>query len=122
MLSPRIPRTVQKPLPKAREGDSRAHLRWLKTLPCVVCGQPADDPHHILGNVDGLPKGMGRKNEDRWAIPVCRKDHDLAHAHGNDEAWFASQGIDARSIASALWRVSGDTDAGQRIIYRARTR
>ena len=122
-LPARIRRDLAPP-PKRepRPGDSKAHTRWLKTLPCVVCGLPADDPHHLLGNLDGLPKGMGRRAEDRWAVPLCRRDHNAAHAAGDDEAWFASLGIEARSLASALWRSSGDDQAGERIVFRARQR
>lgn len=120
MLPRRIPRETVSWQRKTRPGDSRQHTRWIKTLPCVVCGAPADDPHHLLGNMDGSPKGMGMKNEDRWTVPVCRKDHNAAHSTGNDEAWFAGLGIDARSLASALWRVTGDDEAGQRVVFRAR--
>lgn len=121
-LPARIKRDAPRPKREPRPGDSRAHLAWLKTLSCVICGIRADDPHHLLGNLDGLPKGMGRKNEDRWAVPVCRRHHDAAHAAGDDEAWFTGQGIDARALAAGLWRVTGDGDAGDRLIYRARGR
>jgi hypothetical protein len=121
-LPPRIARTVSRPPRKKRPGASRAHLDWIKTLPCCVCLARANDPHHLLGNVDGLPKGMGRKNEDRWAIPVCRKHHVEAHAAGNDEEWFVTQGIDARALASALWRVTGENGAGLRLVFRCKLR
>lgn len=122
VLPARIARSIPVPKREPRPGDSKAHLRWLKTLSCVVCGRPADDPHHLLGNMDGQPKGMSRKNEDRYALPVCRRDHDTAHAAGDDEAWFTAQGIDARSVAAALWRASGDDQVGERIVFRARQR
>ena len=121
-LPARIQRDVLRPKKEPRPGDGRTHIVWLKSLPCVVCGLRADDPHHLLGNLDGLPKGMGRKNEDRWAIPVCRRHHAAAHAAGNDEAWFTEQGVDARAMAASLWRNSGDDDAGERLVYRARAR
>lgn len=121
-LPPRIPKVMSKHARKKREGMSRQHLTWIKTLPCCVCLGRTRDPHHLLENVDGLPKGVGRKNADKWAIPVCRLDHDQAHAAGNDEVYFRKRDIDARSLAQALWRVSGDTEAGLRLVYRAKRR
>ena len=119
MPAPRIARNVVKAARQPREGDSVAHLRWLKTLNCVVCGKPADDPHHLLRGVDNRPKGMGRKNPDRWAIPSCRACHDDMHAAGDDEAFLAAQGIDGRSIAFALWACTGNTEIAERTILRA---
>lgn len=102
-------------------GQSRKHLDWLETLPCIVTGiEPCGDAHHLLGNLDGLPKGTGRKNRDKDAVPVIRQIHDEAHDSGNDDAYFRAKGLDARAIAAALWRVSGDSAAGMRIIHRAR--
>jgi hypothetical protein len=102
-------------------GMSQKHLDWLKTLPSIVSGiEPCGDAHHLLGNLDGLPKGMGRTNKDKDAVPVTRAEHEAAHASGDDEKHFRDMGLDARAIAAALWRVSGDTAAGMRIIHRAR--
>ena len=94
----------------------------VRSLPCCLpgCGSHGD-AHHLL-RIGGLPKGTGRKNEDRWAIPVCRAHHDAAHRAGNDEAWFAGQGIQARDLANALWRVTGDLDAMKRAVWRAKNR
>ena len=103
-LAPRISRTVPRSVRQERPGDSAKHLSLVRQLPCCVpgCGSQSAEPHHLL-RIGGLPKGTGRKNEDRWAIPVCRTHHDAAHAAGNDEAWFAGQGIQARDLAEALW-------------------
>lgn len=56
--------------------ESRAYLNWVKSLRCVSCDAPADDPHHPHGV--GY-KGMGTKVPDFWAIPVCRSCHDELH-------------------------------------------
>lgn len=102
-------------------GQSQKHLDWLKTLPCIVTGvEPCGDAHHLLGNLDGRPKGMGRTNRDKDAVPVIRAIHDQAHDSGNDDAYFRSKGLDARAIAQALWSVTGDTAAAMRIIHRHR--
>jgi hypothetical protein len=63
---------------------------------------------------------MARKAADRWAIPVDRKCHAEIHRLGYDEEWFIAMGIDARSVASALWAARGDQEAMARIVFRAR--
>lgn len=117
-LAPRIARTVPRSVRQERPGDSKAHLSDIRRLPCCVpgCGS-GGDAHHLL-RIGGLPKGTGRKNEDRYAIPLCRVHHDAAHAAGNDEAWFAGQGIQARDLADALWKNRDDLDAMQRVLWR----
>ncbi len=49
------------------------YTRWVKSQTCACCGQPADDPHHIIGYGQG---GMGTKTHDPFVIPLCRKHHD----------------------------------------------
>lgn len=122
-LSPRITRTVPRSVRSERPGDSAKHLSLVRHLPCCVpgCGG-GGDAHHLL-RIGGLPKGTGRKNEDRWAVPVCRTHHDAAHAAGNDEAYFAGQGIQARDLAEALWKCRMKPDPEQsmaRVVMRAK--
>lgn len=56
--------------------EDREYMNWVKTLRCVSCHSPADDPHHPTGT--GF-KGMGTKVPDYWVIPVCRNCHDAIH-------------------------------------------
>lgn len=92
----------------------------------------SSDPHHLLRGVDNLPKGTSRKNEDRWAIPLCLAHHnnrllgytgDYLHNHGNDEEWLTSIGIDGRQLAEALWACrlrDNYEDACHRVVMRAK--
>jgi hypothetical protein len=50
---------------------------------------------------------------------VCRPHHDWLEA-GNDEEKLASIRIDGRSVARQLWANTGDTEAAERILFRAR--
>ena len=122
-VKPRIARTVPRSVAAKRPGDSAQHLRLVRGLPCCVTGcRSRAEPHHLL-RIGGLPKGTGRKNEDRWVVPVCRKHHDAAHAAGNDEAWFAGQGVQARDLAIALWacRLKDDFEEAMfRVVFRAK--
>ena len=124
-LAPRIARTIPRSVRQERPGDDKRHLEVIRGLPCVIpgCGS-GGDAHHLL-RIGGLPKGVGRKNEDRWAIPVCRAHHDAAHRAGNDEAWFAGQGIQARDLAQSLWacRLKDNyAEAALRVVERHKMR
>jgi hypothetical protein len=53
---------------------SEKYLKWVRTLPCAVCGSPAE-PHHLrLGFA-----GIGQKSSDCLCIPLCRIHHDDFH-------------------------------------------
>lgn len=49
----------------------KKYLKWIKTKPCVRCGRPADDPHHIFGSSGSL------KSSDYHTVPVCRECHNF---------------------------------------------
>ena len=119
-LPARIPRV---PLDHQRRPDpakAPRHRIWIKLLVCAVCGAPHPDPHHLRGTfLDGRPTGIGRR-DDRYQIPLCRRCHDATHDDGDLEGWLMRHGIDGRALAAALWRVSGDMEAGLRIVSRAR--
>ena len=102
----------------------KKHLKFIDTLPCVICGQYGSTHHHILrvGNKyltakDGeeaflIPKikskGMGTKSDDKFCLPVCPKHHAEAHAVGNDKKYFQEHGIvEPEQFALALFKFSG---------------
>lgn len=131
-LAPRIARTVPQSVRQPRPGDSKAHLAVIRNLPCCVPGCPSEksEPHHLM-RVDNLPKGTGRRSEDKWLVPLCFAHHrrtvsktDCAHGdHGDDEAWLISKGINARQLAEALWACRNKPDpeaACLRVVMRAR--
>lgn len=62
--------------PKRIRWESPHFLAWVKTQPCICCGQPADDAHHLIGWGQG---GIGTKAHDIFTIPLCRKHHRQLH-------------------------------------------
>lgn len=63
------------------------YISWVKSQPCVACGMPADDAHHLIGHGQG---GMGTKAHDFHVIPLCRADHRELHA--DPKAWEEKHG------------------------------
>jgi hypothetical protein len=63
--------------PKRRRWENPTYTRWVKQQPCACCGNPADDPHHLIGYGMG---GTGTKAHDLFVFPLCRRHHDELHA------------------------------------------
>jgi hypothetical protein len=130
-LAPRINRTVPRSVAVKRPGDSARHVELIKTLACCIpgCESQTSEPHHLM-RVDNLPKGTGRRSEDRWLVPLCFNHHrrtvsktDCAHGdHGDDEAWMVSKGVDGRALAQALWRNRDSEEACHRLVDRVKQR
>lgn len=62
--------------PKLKRFENRKWLQFVKSQPCICCGQRADDPHHIIGYGGGK---MGGKEHDLFTIPLCRVHHNELH-------------------------------------------
>ena len=96
-------RPVQQKPPK--EPPDRTHLSNVAKLPCMVCCQGPTVAHHLL-RVPGGTRGTGKRNSDRWVVPLCAKCHRALHDNGNEVKWFKSHGIDYQmDLARDLWRV-----------------
>lgn len=109
---------VKKPRVKAAE-----HLKWIRTLPCLVTGQRPVDAAHIRYADPDYGKGYtgkGEKPADKWVVPLCRYEHDMQHRMSEYDYWRI-KGINPVQVASALWANSGDDEAGLLIIKRARS-
>lgn len=57
---------------------SRAHLAFVRTLPCCVCGRTRGvEAAHASGS-----RGMGQKCSDLDTMPLCRLHHEEQHRIG----------------------------------------
>ena len=96
-----------------------SHLAFLRTLPCVRCANPisSEAAHIRFGEprAGKRPTGLGERPSDAWAVPMCGECHRLQHGGGEREFWRGS-GIDPIFVALALYRASGDHEAGEQII------
>ncbi len=84
--------------PKAKAWRSRKYLDWVKSQPCVMCGAPSDDPHHLIGV--GHMGGTGMKAPDSMVMPVCRHHHNEIHQHPS--LWEKQWEWIARTLDKAL--------------------
>lgn len=114
------PRVSKKP-----RQHEEAHLRFIRSLPCVITGSRHVEAAHIrYGNMQWGKRstGMAEKPDDHWVVPLSPEMHREQHAFGNEELWWQAKGIDPILVAMALWRATGDEQAGENIILHARTR
>jgi DNA recombination protein Rad52 len=77
------------------------HLKFINTQPCLICGRAPVHAHHLRF---AQPRSMGNKVSDEWSVPLCFTHHRALHTVGNEEAWWAEKGIDAKAEAVRLWR------------------
>jgi len=86
-------------IPKRRRWTSEKYTRWVKAQPCAGCGNPADDPHHIIDHGFG---GTGTKPHDLFIIPLCRRCHD--EVHKNTAAFEEHHGSQLEMVLQTLDR------------------
>lgn len=94
---------------RERPGMSDDHLALIRQMPCCVCERAApSDPHHLKSHTG--ERGIGLRSTDKWAVPMCRADHDEVERAGtrNERQWFLDHGVDAHELAQALWACTGD--------------
>jgi hypothetical protein len=107
---------------RPRQHD-KAHLQFIRSLPCLVCMNNIEtQAAHIRFSLAGVYKvnaGVGAKADDRWTVPLCGRDHNEQHKMGNEQRYWQSVGIDPIEIAKHLYAVSGDHEAGCKIIAKA---
>jgi hypothetical protein len=78
----------------------KAHLRFVASQPCLVCGRQPCDPHHLRF---AQPRAIGLKVSDEFTVPLCRGHHRQLHQAGNEITWWQTLKIDALPIARELW-------------------
>jgi hypothetical protein len=79
----------------------KAHLRFVASQPCLVCGRQPSDPHHLRF---AQARAIGLKVSDEFTVPLCRDHHRQLHQAGNEITWWQNLKIDALPIARNLWQ------------------
>ena len=81
----------------------KAHLKFVASQPCLICGRQPSDPHHLRF---AQPRAIGLKVSDEFTVPLCRGHHRQLHQTGDEKAWWESLRIDALEAARGLWTQS----------------
>lgn len=102
LLPDRIDKSVLTIAEPKRRRD-KAHLRFVVSQPCLVCGRQPSDPHHLQF---AQPRALGLKVSDEFTVPLCRGHHRQLHQAGNEVAWWEDLDINALEIAKSLWAKS----------------
>jgi hypothetical protein len=88
-------------IPEARRYRDKAHLQFVASQPCLVCGRKPADPHHLRF---AQARALGRKVSDEFTVPLCRTHHRELHRSGSEFRWWEATGIDPLKIARKLWK------------------
>jgi DNA recombination protein Rad52 len=78
----------------------KAHLKFVASQPCLICGRQPSDPHHLRF---AQPRAIGLKVSDEFTVPICRSHHRQLHQAGNEVAWWETLKINALENAKQLW-------------------
>jgi hypothetical protein len=87
-------------LSEPRRHRDKAHLKFVASQPCLVCGRSPADAHHLRFT---QPCAMGRKVSDEFTVPLCRTHHRDNHSFGDEVAWWSRQAIDPVRTSRELW-------------------
>src|SRR5262245_42207387 len=79
----------------------KAHLKFVASQPCLVCGRQPSDPHHLRF---AQPRAIGLKVSDEFTVPLCRGHHRQLHQAGNEVAWWNGIKVNALEVARVFGR------------------
>ena len=106
-LAPAAPNSIPGKIDKSqlaiaepRRLRDKAHLKFVASQPCLVCGRQPSDPHHLRF---AQPQAIGLKVSDEFTVPLCRGHHRQLHQAGNEVAWWETLKINAWETAKQLW-------------------
>lgn len=84
---------------------SKAHLRYVASQPCLICGRRPAQAHHLRF---AQPRAMARKTSDEYVVPLCALHHRELHAVGDEQHWWRTRKLDPLPVAEQLWREGGN--------------
>lgn len=82
---------------------SKAHLTFVASKPCLICGELPVHAHHLTF---AQARGLSVKVSDEFTVPLCPLHHNQCHAHRNERAFWRSHRIEPLPAALALWQQS----------------
>jgi ERF superfamily len=120
--APTEPRGIDKsalPIGAPRRFRDKAHLSFVASQPCILCGKRPVDPHHIRF---AQKQSLGRKVSDEFTVPLCRSHHRALHRSGSEYLWWENVGIDPLKAARKLWKKTRTKGGAKAIANRQSSR
>ena len=78
----------------------KAHLKFVATQPCLICGRTPSHAHHLTFC---QKRGLSLKVSDEFTVPLCELHHDELHRSGGEKQWWDKRQIDPKRIAQDFW-------------------
>jgi Rad52/22 family double-strand break repair protein len=98
-----VPASIDKSLLTLAEPKrlrDKAHLKFVASQSCLVCGRQPTDSHHLRF---AQARAIGLKVSDEFTVPLCRGHHRELHQAGNEPAWWEKLNIKPLEVAKGLW-------------------
>ena len=64
---------------KKQSRAAEQYRAWIKTKPCLFCGDSPVDPHHVRTPINA---GLGVTPPHFYCLPICRLCHTALHDMG----------------------------------------
>jgi hypothetical protein len=93
--------TLRQKEPRVR---NEAHLRFIRSLPCCICGGIDTEAAHIrTASLEHGKRETGgsERPSDIWCLPLCNNHHREQHSM-NEISFWSSHGIDPFILAMTL--------------------
>jgi hypothetical protein len=100
--------------PRVKEPE---YLDAIRQLPCLACGlENHTEAAHLRFSRPGKPNpGMGARNSDKDALPLCSDCHRDQHKT-NEEQWWTNLNIDPTKAATAISKAFPDIAMMQSVV------
>lgn len=95
----RIDKSLLK-LSTERKIRDKAHLKFVASHPCLICGRQPSHAHHLTF---AQMRGVSQKVSDEFTVPLCALHHGALHQLGSECKWWEKMGLDPLPIALSLW-------------------
>lgn len=106
---------------RSRRQHMEAHLNFIRSLPCCVCGNDiqTEAAHLRAPNLDYGKRhtGLQEKPSDLWTLPLCGDHHREQHK-ANEVNFWTNLGINPWVLALSLYASSGDSEMAYAILER----
>ena len=93
-------RQERSPIAEPKRLRDKAHLKFVASQACLICGRQPSDPHHLRF---AQPTAIGLKVSDEFTVPLCRGHHRQLHQAGNEAAWWGNFNLKPLEVAKGLW-------------------